>query len=431
MTKHFQCIGVGCGPSNLSIAALLSGRKEVSSVFLDRKSEFSWHNGLMMNHATIQVSPFKDLVTLADPTNPYSFISYLHQHGRLYHFLNARFDHVSRREFHDYLRWVSERLDSVVFGEEVLAIDFRDDAFTVETSQRQITGDNVVIGVGVQPNLPSFVRPHLDGVTQFHVQDFADRSGITAGKRVAVVGGGQSGAEVVAELIGRTGSGAPAAVTWISRRDNFLPLDDSAFTNEFFTPAYSDYFYGQDRSFRNAFIARHVLASDGISEHTLRLIYQRIYMLRFIYKLPMAISLLPSREVEMVWPQDGGWLLAAKHTSTLSQEVIGADVVIWATGFRPTSMRFLDPLRGRLEWLDDELRIDSDFAVCWDGPQGHNLFLLNAARRQRGLADPNLSLTAWRSRMVIHRLLGYTGGLPAEEPSFVSWATKQIHEMRS
>ncbi|TXC80586.1 SidA/IucD/PvdA family monooxygenase [Paraburkholderia azotifigens] len=44
----FDCIGVGCGPSNLSIAALSHGKSEVRHIFLEKRTEFSWHDGMML-----------------------------------------------------------------------------------------------------------------------------------------------------------------------------------------------------------------------------------------------------------------------------------------------------------------------------------------------------------------------------------------------
>ncbi|MCA1552342.1 SidA/IucD/PvdA family monooxygenase [Bradyrhizobium sp. BRP19] len=87
----YQCVGIGVGPSNLSLASLLYPYKGVLSAFFDRKPEFAWHDGMYFPGATLQVSLFKDLVTLSDPTNPFSFISYLHAEGKIHHFLNARF----------------------------------------------------------------------------------------------------------------------------------------------------------------------------------------------------------------------------------------------------------------------------------------------------------------------------------------------------
>ena len=36
---------------------------------------------------------------------------------------------------------------------------------------------------------------------------------------------------------------AVVTAVWVTRRSNFLPLDESPFTNELFVPAYSDFFF--------------------------------------------------------------------------------------------------------------------------------------------------------------------------------------------
>ena len=60
-----------------------------------------------------------DLVTLADPTSPHSFLAYLHDRGRLYRFYLHERWHALRREFDDYYRWAAARLASCRFGARV------------------------------------------------------------------------------------------------------------------------------------------------------------------------------------------------------------------------------------------------------------------------------------------------------------------------
>ncbi|TIE23568.1 L-lysine 6-monooxygenase, partial [Legionella pneumophila] len=79
-TEVVDVIGVGIGPSNLSLAALLSPIKNISSCFYDRNDSFSWHPGMLLPDSEIQVNYLNDLVTLVDPTNPFSFIAYLVKH---------------------------------------------------------------------------------------------------------------------------------------------------------------------------------------------------------------------------------------------------------------------------------------------------------------------------------------------------------------
>lgn len=419
---HYTCLGIGAGPANLSLASLLHGHPEVSNLFLDRRDSFGWHDGQQIPGATLQVSLFKDLVSLTDPTNPYSFLSYLHEHGRIYHFLNAQFAAVPRMEFRNYLEWASRRNPNVVFGEEVRSVEF-DRRFTVRTSRRTVTADNLVLGVGNQPWVPPQALGRL-GETQFHVSEFVRRASSLGGKRVVVIGGGQSGAEAFLDLISRSGAELPRRVSWISRRRNYFPIDDSPFTNDFYMPGHSDYFYSLDRETRTRFNTEHNLTSDGVSEATLREIYQRIYVHRFIEQADDLVALEPNREVTQVTPGvAGGWTIEVQHNDQRhGAERYETDVIVWATGFRPARTEFLAPIEDRLQREGAELRIDQDFAVCWDGPADHNIFVQNAAKQQRGLADPNLSLNAWRSRRIVDRMRGIRANEQLE--SFIDWSSK-------
>lgn len=424
--KHFNCVGIGVGPANLSLASLLYGHPGVSNRFIERRHNFGWHDGQQIPGATLQVSTLKDLVTLSDPANAFSFLSYLHAHGRLYHFINAQFDAVPRQEFRNYMEWASRRNQNIAFGEEVLSVDF-DNIFVIRTTSGTVTADNVVVGVGNQPWVPSHARDAL-GASQFHVSDFVTRARDLGGKRVAVVGGGQSGAEAFLDLISRDDAELPRRVTWISRRPNFFPIDDSPFTNDYYMPSFSDYFFRLDRGVREAFTAKHVLTSDGISDATLREIYQRAYVRRFVEGSPDLFALYPNRAVTSVTGADGtGWELTIAHNDLDQSETVEVDVIVWATGFRPARMDFLAPIAHRLEREGDEYKIDESFAVHWDGPAEHNIFVQNAARQQRGLADPNLSLVAWRAQRILDRLRGVR--TENQLDSFIEWSAKLPAEL--
>jgi lysine N6-hydroxylase len=420
--ERYGVIGVGVGPANLSLASLLHGDPAITNLFLDRKPGFDWHDGQQIRGATLQVSPLKDLVSLSDPTSEFSFLSYLHAEGKIYHFINAQFDAVPRQEFRNYLEWASRNNKNVVFGEELCSIDF-DGSFILETDLRTLRAENVVLGIGSRPWVP----PHATlGRTQFHVNEFVSKAVDLGGLRVVVVGGGQSGAEAFLDLISRAGGDLPRHVSWISRRANFLPIDDSPFTNDYYMPGYSDYFARLDPDSRDDVNTRALLSSDGISLQTLRDIYQRAYVHRFVDGTQDLLTLYPSRDVVRIDNGPGGtWdlmLRSGVHPDVV--EHVPADVVVWATGFRPAPMDFLAPIAHRLEREGHELRIDDDFAVQWDGPPDRTVFVQNAARGQRGLADPNLSLIAWRSQRISDRLHGRRSG-PVQHDSFIRWASGQ------
>ncbi|MET3139922.1 lysine/ornithine N-monooxygenase, partial [Undibacterium sp. GrIS 1.2] len=224
-----QCLGIGIGPANLSLACHLAD-DGVKALFFDRSAQFGWHEGMQIEGANLQVSLFKDLVTLANPSSAYTFLTYLHQQGRLGHFINARFDAVSRREFAHYLSWVCSQIKGLEFGTDVQEVD-HDGTFIVRTSGGDFRSPNVVFGVGKVPAFPDFIHQAPDDYL-FHSADFTWRGKNLGQRSVAVIGGGQSGAEIFLDLISRCGPNRPSHITWISSRANFLPMDDSPFTND-------------------------------------------------------------------------------------------------------------------------------------------------------------------------------------------------------
>lgn len=419
-SRHYRCVGIGVGPANLSLASLMYSFPAMTNLFLERKESFGWHDGQQIPGASLQVSMLKDLVSLSDPTNAFSFLAYLHALGRIHHFLNAQFEAVPRQEFRNYLEWASRKNPNVAFGQEVLSVEF-DKVFRVRTADRTITADHLSVAVGSQPYIPPQSRPDLPGL-QFHVSEFVARAQDLAGLRVGVVGGGQSGAEAFLDLISRPKDRLPRRVSWISRRPNFLPLDDSPFTNDYYMPCYSDHFATLEPEARHRFNDQHVLTSDGISEATLRQIYQRAYIHRFVDGSPDLIALYPNSEVTGV--AEGGakspWDLTLTNNS--QQHHVELDVIVWATGYRTATMEFLAPIEHRLEREGDEYKIDQSFAVQWDGPADHHIFMQNAARQQRGLADANLSLLAWRSQRILDRLRGVR--TEHQHASFIEWSVK-------
>lgn len=60
--KIADIIGIGIGPFNLGLAALLLEHRTIQAKFLERKHEFQWHKGLLLSGATLQV-PFLPILS--------------------------------------------------------------------------------------------------------------------------------------------------------------------------------------------------------------------------------------------------------------------------------------------------------------------------------------------------------------------------------
>lgn len=403
-------MGAGIGPFNLSLAALLDPVADLRGLFLEQKPRFEWHPGMLLPDTVVQTHYVKDLVTLANPNSPYSFLSFLFAKKRLYRFLVASFPRVSRLEFTQYFRWVCEQLGNVQFGCAIERIELEDDGFAITTSgeagQRTLTASNIVVGVGQEPCIPSFARPHL-GDRVFHVTRLLERELDDPG-RVVIVGGGQSGAEVFCHLIRRRGEAGSRAreIYWITRRLNFLPMDDSAFTNEWFMPPYVSHFAELPPERKRTLLAEQELASDGISNELIQQIYAELYSLEFLEGAGRFWTLLPNHEAVALRRGPTGWLLEARHGDKDRPRTIEADTVILCTGFQHRFPDFLEPLRGRIGMGPDGLAVLPDFSVEADLPPGRRIYIQNGGRHSHGIAEPNLSLAAWRSAKIINSLLG-------------------------
>ena len=411
--------GVGIGPANLSLAALVSRVPELRTRFVDVRPEFNWHPGLMLPNSTINVSFLKDLVTLADPTHPLSFLSFLHSTRDIYSFINAELGSVSRREFNEYLRWACEHLESLQWSTAVERIVHEDGAFTMHTDHGALRTRHVVLGTGLRRFVPPCVTPHL-GSDVFHAAEFMLRAPRLEGKRVAVIGGGQTGAEMVLGLLERA-EDRPAQVIWVSRRKNFEPLDASAFANELYTPEYSDYFSRLPFEVRQQLLQEQKMTSDGINHELLKRIYQKLYEIRFLDKEPERWRLCPGRELVGLERGAGGLTLETYQRHSDAYEAIDADVLISSTGYSRTFPTVLEPLRDRIPLEGGEFFVNDDYSIRWDGPDANRIYVQNAAQAARGVADPNLSLNAWRAARITNSLAERTVYDIEGSSSMVDW----------
>src|SRR5579863_4074994 len=403
----FDAIGVGLGPFNLSTAALLEPVKKLTTRFFEREKEFQWHPGLLFPDATIQVSFLKDLVTLADPQSRYSFLAFLFANRRLYRFINANFARVSRVEFNQYFRWVANHLPNLEFGQEVHAISVEGESFVVYTSSEEVRTRNIILGTGLQPITPPCAADFINAKSQktlLHAFQYLRQEPRTNGMRVAVVGGGQTGAEIVQHLLA-TPDKTPRTLLWISKRSNFLPLDESPFTNELFTPNYSDYFYGLSAQDRASIVAEQKFASDGISNGLLERIYQSLYQAEFLNGSGRCCSLYPRCELVGMAPHiQAGWVLKLRDALNCTVTSVEADVVILATGSTYRPLPALKPIMNRLARGDEGFIVQDDYSIKWDGHPSLKIYIQNGAKHCRGVADPNLSLMAWRSAKIVNSL---------------------------
>lgn len=425
MNQTLDFIGIGIGPFNLSIAALGSEVSGFNSKFFERKSHFSWHPGMMVPDCHMQTSFLKDLVSAVSPTNPYSFLNYLVQRKKFYRFLTTEHRTVSREEFADYLSWAAHGLSSLEFSQDIQSVDFDDQQrhFVVTTTRNIYHARHVCLGIGKRIKLPECVGEQNDRC--FHASEMALRNPDLSGKRVTIVGGGQSGADLFLNIF-RAEWGQPKQLDWISRRNNYNALDEAAFANEYFTPEYVDGFYTLNDSAKQHMLAEQKMTSDGITSESLLAIYRAMYhQFEVLREKPWA-RLLPSRSLAAIHPQGNSYQLVTHHHLDQGKETFDSDVTIFATGYQQERPAFLKPLASRLMTTADyQYRVAPDFTLDWRGPHDNCLFAVNAGMHSHGIAEPQLSLMAWRSARILNRVLGREQFDLTPTPAVIQWRSQQ------
>ena len=425
----YDLLGVGIGPFNLSLAALADGAADLRTLFCEARPEFRWHHGMLVDGARMQVPFLADLVSLVDPTSPWSFLNYLREQGRLFPFYFAERFQLPRREYDHYCRWAAERLACCRFGTEVSALHWSDGLFRAEltdtgTGERTVAhARNVVLGVGTRP-----VRPEafagLDGhPAAWHCADYLERRHSLDGARdVTVVGSGQSGAEVFLDLLRRRGEDG-TRLRWLTRTRALAPMEYSKLGLEHFTPDYTRYFHGLPGAVRDALVPAQWQLHKAASAETLAEIHDHLYertVGRPVGDAPVEIT--PGTAVTDARPGPcGGLELRCRHVDSGAEHVVRTDAVVLATGYRAAPPAALGPLAALIDWDEaGRYRVDLDHRVATLPELTGGLYVQNAELHTHGVGTPDLGLGAHRAAVILNAVARRTVHLL---PGRTAWTT--------
>lgn len=406
-------LGVGIGPFNLGLAALLDPVEDVDALFVDENPRFSWHPGLLIEGATTQVPFLADLVSLVDPTSRHGFLEYLRVHDRLLRFyLRERF-HLPRREYDHYCRWVAERLPSCRFGTRVEALRWIDAGAVFEADlhdvagggRRRVRARDVVLGVGTVPHVPDVLAPAL-GPDLVHAAGYLPaRERLRRARSVAVVGSGQSGAEVFLDLL-RDQPAHGYRLSWITRTAGFLPMEYTRLALEHFSPEYTRYFHGLDEAVRDRLLPTQDLLYKGIDAGTVEEIYALLYD-RSAAGAEPAVELRPHLAVEAVEPVDGALRLRCRQWQQGRGLDLTVECAVLATGFVSRPPACIEELRPLIRWdRAGRYRVGLDYRVEMDPAVVGGLFVQNAELHTHGVGTPDLGLGAHRGARIVNEICG-------------------------
>jgi len=405
MSEVLDLVGVGIGPANLSLAALADPVEGLATAFFEREPEFSWHPGLMIEGAFLQVPFLADLVSLVEPANPLSFLSYLRDRGRLFPFYFAERFHIPRTEYDAYCAWASRQLDSCRFGRQVRGLSIEDGLFRLDVEPGgPVLARNVVLGVGTAPSFPAPLAA-LAGPAVLHSADYLPaRDRLLTADDVTVVGSGQSGAEVFLDLL-RSRPSDRGHLRWLTRTAAFAPMEYSKLGLEQFTPDYVRFFHGLDEPTRDRLVPSQWQLYKAISAETIGEIYDELYRRTVDGGWPR-VSLSPGVEVTTATRRGERVELGLRHVQQGGAASVTTDAVVCATGYRERDLGdLLGPLADRLERdASGRLAVTADYRVRADLPGA--LFVQNAERHTHGVGAPDLGLVAWRAATILNAVCG-------------------------
>ncbi|MFB7665027.1 lysine N(6)-hydroxylase/L-ornithine N(5)-oxygenase family protein [Kitasatospora sp. NPDC056138] len=403
-------IGIGLGPYNLGLACLTEPLDELDGLFLESKPDFDWHPGMLLDSATLQTPFMADLVTLADPTSPYSFLNYLKESGRLYPFYIREMFYPVRSEYNEYCRWAAAKLRSVRFGEEVTSVEYdgRQGCYVVH-AVRPATGEalsyrarHLVLGTGTPPYIPDALQGI--GGDAIHNSGYLEaKAALQAKESITVVGSGQSAAEIYHDLLAENDAHG-YRLNWVTRSPRFFPLEYTKLTLEMTSPEYVDYFHALPEDTRYRIETEQKGLFKGIDAELINGIFDLLYQKSV--KGPVATRLMTNTALNSASydEESGTYTLGLRHEEQGRDFRLATHGLVLATGYRYRTPAFLEPVRDRIRW-DGHGRFDVARNYSID-TTGRGIFLQNAGTHTHSITSPDLGMGPYRNSWIIRELLG-------------------------
>ncbi|NEN75319.1 SidA/IucD/PvdA family monooxygenase [Pelistega sp. NLN82] len=412
----FDIFGIGIGPFNLGLSALLSRHINIQSKFVDKRPDFQWHEGLLIPGTTLQVPFFADLVSMADPTHPFSYINYLHLHDRLYQFYYYNNFLIPRTEYNHYCQWVVNQLPSCTFSEEVKSVKYEDKQFIIECDslsegKKYYSSKHLSIGIGTVPYVPSTLK-HSSYPKVIHSSEFIHlQEKLAECQQVTIVGSGQSAAECVLALYQKLSPERikrGASIRWITHAKGFHPMEYSKLGQECFTPDYMRYFQQLTREKRKHVSLSQGFLYKGISFTTIADIFDLLYE-RSIGGHPTGLSLYSNCLVEKIdtYTEYEKIDIHYYHEELGQKGVLQTDALILATGYYHCWPEWFEELKREILVTDSDNQyiIQDDFTLLRSDNKEGKIFLQNAEIDQQSVASPDLGVGPYRNAIICNQLL--------------------------
>ncbi|WP_394433852.1 lysine N(6)-hydroxylase/L-ornithine N(5)-oxygenase family protein [Streptomyces sp. SGAir0957] len=402
-SSAYDFIGIGLGPFNLGLACLTEPIAELNGVFLESKPDFEWHSGMFLEGAHLQTPFMSDLVTLADPTSPYSFLNYLKEQGRLYSFYIRENFYPLRVEYNDYCRWAAAKVSSIRFNTTVTSVTYDEgDGLYTATTEDGTTyrAPHLVLGTGTPPHIPEAVQG-LGGDYLHNSRYLQHKRELQKKESITLVGSGQSAAEIYYDLLSEIDVHG-YRLNWVTRSPRFFPLEYTKLTLEMTSPDYIDYFHALPETTRYALEERQKGLFKGIDGELVDAIFDLLYQKKL--GGPVPTRLLTNSALVSAAYENGTYTLGLHQEEQDKAYELRTEGLILATGYKYQAPAFLEPVKDRIRF-DGRGRFDVARNYAID-TTGRGIFLQNAGVHTHSITSPDLGMGAYRNSYIIGELLG-------------------------
>lgn len=414
MSRIHDFAAIGAGPFNLGLAALTEPLEGVDGIFLEQRASFDWHPGMMLEPAHLQVPFMADLVTLADPTSPYSFLNFLKQTGRLYRFYIRENFYPLRAEYNQYCQWVAGQLPSVRFGTAVLDVTYDAGVYRLAVSgpdgPEVHLARRLVLGTGTSPYVPEAAAGIVadaaagrGGVVLHNADYLARKAELQQQRSITILGSGQSAAEIYYELLQEADSHG-YQLNWVTRSGRFFPLEYTKLTLEMTSPEYVDYFHGLPQHQRDHLNKTQKNLYKGINSELIDAIYDLLYT-KSLSGMVDTQLLTHSTLAAAQWDATAGThTLQFHHGEQGSSYTLDSEAVVLATGYGYREPGFLAGVQDRIA-RDSAGRfaVDRNYST---GVEPGEIFVQNAELHTHGFVTPDLGMGAYRNSCILREITG-------------------------
>lgn len=412
MDKLYDFIGIGVGPSNLSLAAITEDIEEMDGLFFEETEKLKWHPGMLIEGTDLQTPFYADLVTFADPTSRYSFLNYLHERKRLYPFFFLRELEIPRQEYNDYLQWAADQMDHLVFGRKVVDVIDKEDHYEVIVQNtengdtRSYYSKHIVMATGAEPMILEHMQryPEKDVL---HTSDYLyEKDELLHADSITVVGSGQSAAEVFADLLLER-ENREYHLSWLTRSPGIFQKEEAKIAREFYSPEFTSYFHSLPLPERKKMLDTLSPLYSEIDAGIIDTIYDKLYEYSIGVENPN-VTIQPLTEVNGIQKRADHYVLHCHQWQKEETFDYQTEKVILATGYQPQIPGwFLERFEDQVKWEDDKLfQVGRHYQLQFNDARDHRFYVNTNIEHTHGTSAASLGLAAQRNMEMINHMLG-------------------------